>query len=176
MVDTLKKFLEEVFEGEVTLFLEGDSSLDLTKQHSLANYKITPEKMRAATSLGQEILDLAVEQNVDLKQFSDIQSVMGFDLNSSELTAAELGSYALASGLANTTSTGTIGLTISEYTKEFNMSANTPLAIAIGRQVYGDTNPQSSSTNTLSPESGKPLVSDLEKNFPSITPNIAPHS
>jgi hypothetical protein len=49
--------------------------------------------MKSSEIVGQQIIDLAKEKNVDLKKFPEVQTAMGYDKNGGDLTAAELGAF-----------------------------------------------------------------------------------
>jgi hypothetical protein len=49
--------------------------------------------MKSSEIVGQQIIDLAKEKNVDLKKFPEVQTAMGYDKNGGNLTAAELGAF-----------------------------------------------------------------------------------
>lgn len=57
------------------------------------NYAMPEKLFDKVEMLGQKILDLAKEQNIDLTELPELQEAMGYDTVPTELSASELGSY-----------------------------------------------------------------------------------
>ena len=122
------------------------------------DFTLTPDQMTSARMLAQEVLDLAKSKKIDITQFEDIQKVMGYDKSAKELNVDELAGYLVGKSFH-----GSIGPRGTQFYTDPDMEMNLSpdaqkRALEAGRQVFGDTNPTASSTNTQTPESMQPIT------------------
>lgn len=148
-----------------------------------------PKMFRAIELMGQQIKDIAAEKGVDLKQFSDLEAAFEYDQDPNEISPAELGSYIIGVFMFHETlpnhyippiapnmpPENTEGF-YSELDKVEEVFRNSSIAargirenirgiqdlcVELGKQVYGDNSPETSSTDTRTEESLKVLKSLL---------------
>jgi hypothetical protein len=155
MSDTLMQFLKEngakngmFFDDPKTYDpAHGVDKVDLNMNHDFAggDYHLDADQMKSAEIVGQQIIDLAKEKNVDLKKFPEIQAAMGYDKNGGDLTAAELGAFMVGVAMQNQTAISQTGDLVSHLDAKFKVPDKaTDLAAALGAEVYGATKPENS--------------------------------
>ena len=168
--NTLVDFL--ISKGAKSFFFDGP----MPQEFSGGNYALTASQMATAERLGKEIIDLARKSNVDITQFPEVKAAMGYDKDPTKLTAEELGAFMVGYAMQNSTKR-TFELTGAEpksvlqsaLTATFNRKASmltnagTPreaneIGIELGREIYGDTKPNLSSTDTTGPNSQARLL------------------
>lgn len=148
-----------------------------------------PKMFRAIELMGQQLKDIAEEKGVDLKQFSDLKAAFEYDLDPNEISGAELGSYVIGVFMFHRTlpnhyippmapdmpTENTEGF-YSELDKVEEVFSDDSIAAQgirenirgiqdlceeLGKQVYGDNSPETSSTDTKTEKSLERLKSLL---------------
>lgn len=147
--------------------------LDIPEQTKFedGNYTFNDPKVFAAIELmGQDMLDIANEQGVDLSQFEDLKIAFGYDLNPDEISAGEIGAYVAGVFMSDSTHKNHPGplepgiqnnprgitsifesfeiIPKEEYFTQDQFIPFVELSQELGRQVYGDNSPKTSSTDT----------------------------
>jgi len=148
-----------------------------------------PKMFEAIELLGEEIKDIAEKQGIDLKQFADLKTAFQYDQNPNEISAAEIGSYVIGifmfentlpnhyippiapnMGKAKTEGFYSELNKIEEVFNEYSNAAQgirgnirgiQDLCEELGKQVYGDNSPETSSTDTTTEKSLEVLKSLL---------------
>lgn len=158
---TLIDFISQAQSGGEGFFFDdpkhvGKVFAAMNQDFSDGNYRLSEAQMQSARILGQEIIDYAKQNNVDLAHFPEVKAAMGYDQNRQDLSAEELGAFLVGYAMQNRTFADQFGKITStlKATNSFRLNGEmneaTDVALELGRQVYGDTRPQQSSTNTSS--------------------------
>ena len=132
------------------------------------DFRLTPNQLKSQEMMGQEIMDLAKKQGVDLTKFPEVRAAMGYDMDGGHLSAAELGAF--ITGLVLDRSARLEGgKVVADLTSETPImseptAAQWKLAVDLGRQVFGDNYPAQSSTDTSTANSMQPIVNELKAN------------
>jgi hypothetical protein len=133
------------------------------------DYALTAAQLDAAEKMAELVLKKAAERNINITQFPEVRAAMDYNQNPDNLTAAELGSLLI--GIASerfTYFSGDDARTLQNLhsrAPSINRIAedSSSLGEEIGRQIYGDTNPGFSSTDTSTAESMKPILQRARK-------------
>ena len=159
---TLEQFLKQQLGGAARGVFENPRTgrepfQKMSGDYSQGDYEMTPSMMESARILGQQVMDLAKKADVDITQLDDIKVVMGYDKDPDSLTPDELGAYMIGQALAENTSFSGIRGFVSRLAPSFELRSNDDLAEELGRQVFGDNNPNASSVDTSTDDSMKPV-------------------
>jgi len=158
------KTLEEFANDFIGGFSFGDEIGDAQNQamtglnFEKGDFALTDHQQEIAEKLGQELIDFAKAEGVNLEELLDIKGVMAYDQNTQELSAKELGAYLVSESFHIHTADGKMG----GFTKEEFSVISSELHVALGQQVFGDTNPDISSADTLKPESTPTLKEGID--------------
>jgi hypothetical protein len=135
------------------------------------NFQLTEAQMESARLLGQEIIDYAKANNVDLRQFPEVKAAMGYDKNGAQLSAEELGAFMIGYAMQNTSMlsapsaptvmTSSLSATNSFKGYDGNIQQATDVAVELGRQVYGDTRPAQAAIDTSSSTGNRKSIDRL---------------
>ena len=156
--NTLGAFLQSSGIGRMFFYpptgVTGQPYQEMHKETSGGDFSLSPNQARSAEMLAQEVLDMAKSKGVDIRRFDDIKKVMGYDTNPNELTVKELAAYMVGMSVEATRSRE--GVFRASIRPELNIKSEaSTLALEAGRQVFGDTTPNQSSTDTSTEASMK---------------------
>lgn len=149
--NTLESFLEGIIGGDVQATFDNPELGSGTGPFSEMNayfvgheYEMSGDMFASAAMLGQEILDIAEANGVDITTFEDIQSIMGYDNDVTSLSAEELGAYLIGQSIAGNSN---LADPLKEMGAVFTIESS-EVAVQLGQQVFGDNRPEQSSQDT----------------------------
>ncbi len=139
------------------------------------DFKMTGGLQKEAFDLADALMKYAKDHNIKIEDIPEVQSAKGFDKDAAHLSRDELAALVVGISIQKNVENrapnalefaGVEGIH-AETTKDgerFNLKGVKEIASLLAQQLYGDTNPKTSSVDTSTQESLKPLDSDMRSN------------